>query len=146
MSRPPAPPAPALERFLQAQAAVYPTVVAELRQGHKHSHWMWFIFPQLVGLARSATAQKFGIQNLQEARDYLQHPVLGARLRECARLVLTHHHMQAQDILGSIDALKLRSCATLFLQASSEPLFREVLTTFYAGEPDALTLDLLRNA
>lgn len=139
-------PAPKLERFLEAQAPVYEDVLAELRQGNKQTHWMWFIFPQLVSFARSATAKKFGIVDLNEAREYLQHPVLGARLRECFRLVLTHPELAAEKMFGSIDAMKLRSCSTLFLQASGDdPLFQAVLTSFYGGEPDLITLNLLHS-
>ena len=138
--------APELERFLKAQSPVYEGVLAELRQGNKQTHWMWFIFPQLVGLAHSATAKKFGIIDLNEAREYLQHPVLGARLRECFRLVLAHPEVAPEKMFGSIDAMKLRSCATLFLLASGgDPLFQGVLTTFYSGEPDPITLNLLHS-
>lgn len=134
-----------LQRYLEAQAPVYDQVLNELRQGEKQTHWMWFIFPQLTSLGRSATAKKFGIADLQEARDYLQHSVLGARLRECFELVLTHPLLTAQQMLGGIDAVKLRSCATLFLEASGgDPLFQSVLHTFYEGAPDTVTLEFLR--
>lgn len=135
-----------LERFLQAQAPVYNDVLAELRQGNKQTHWMWFIFPQLMGLARSATAKKFGIADLPEAYEYLQHPVLGFRLRECCAQVLTHKDLTPAAMLGAVDAMKLRSCATLFLQASgNERVFHDVLTHFYDGEPDPITLNLLHS-
>ena len=128
-----------LGRFLDAQAPVYDQVLSELRQGEKQTHWMWFIFPQLTILGRSATAKRFGIADLQEAREYLGHPVLGARLRECFALVLKHPTLTAQQMLGGVDAVKLRSCATLFLEASGgDALFKSVLNTFYEGAPDPM--------
>lgn len=134
-----------LQRFLDAQAPVYEQATSELRAGRKTSHWMWFVFPQLRGLGRSATAQQYGIASRDEALAYLQHPVLGPRLMECMALVLTHPKLSAQDILGDIDAMKLRSCATLFAAvAPQEPLFAQVLTQFYRGEPDPRTLELMR--
>jgi uncharacterized protein (DUF1810 family) len=134
----------ALERFLDAQASVYDEVVNELRLGKKQTHWMWFIFPQLVDLGRSVTARKYGIFDLQEARDFLRHPVLGARLRTCCELLLSHPALTAEAMLGHIDATKLWSCATLFLHASGgEPVFQSVLDTFYEGIPDPLTQDIL---
>lgn len=135
---------PGLQRFLAAQAPVYEVVLGELRHGKKQTHWMWFIFPQLAGLSHSAIARKYGIIDLDEARSYLSHPVLGQRLRECCELVLPHPTMTTQALFGDIDAIKLRSCATLFLQASvGDPLFQALLNTFYDGVPDPLTLDLL---
>jgi uncharacterized protein (DUF1810 family) len=105
---------------------------------------MWFIFPQLASLGRSAIARHFGLADLDEARAYLKHPVLGQRLRACCELVLTHPTLTAQAMLGSVDALKLRSCATLFLQASGgDALFQTVLNTFSDGMPDPLTLEHL---
>lgn len=136
--------APGLERFLDAQAPVYDEVLNELRQGRKQTHWMWFIFPQLASLGRSAMARHFGLSDLDEARAYLNHPVLGERLRACCELVLKHTELTAQEMLGSIDAIKLRSCATLFLQASGgEALFQTVLDTLYEGIPDPMTLEHL---
>lgn len=133
-----------LQRFLGAQASVYEEVLIELRQGKKQTHWIWFIFPQLTNLGGSDMARKYGIADLAEAREYLSHPVLGERLRECFRLVLNHPTLTAQAMLGSVDAIKLRSCATLFLHASGqEPLFQAVLNTFYGGAPDPLTSDVL---
>lgn len=135
---------PGLQRFLAAQPPVYEEVLDELRQGKKLTHWMWFIFPQLADLGHSAIARKYGIFDLDEARNYLSHPVLGQRLRECFELVLSHPTMTAQAMFGDIDAIKLRSCATLFLQASGgNSLFQVLLSTFYDGVPDPLTLDLL---
>lgn len=136
-----------LQRFLDAQAPVYEQVCAELRAGRKHSHWMWFIFPQLRGLGHSAMAQHYGLADRAEAQAYVQHPVLGARLRTCLALLLTHPELGAEDMLGDIDALKLRSCATLFAAvAPDEALFRQVLERFYGGAPDARTLALLETA
>ena len=135
---------PGLERFLDAQAPAYDEVVNELRQGKKQTHWMWFIFPQLASLGRSAMARHFGLSDLDEARAYLNHPVLGERLRACCELALKHAELTAQEMLGSIDAIKLRSCATLFLQASGgEVLFQTVLNTFYDGIPVPMTLEHL---
>ena len=133
-----------LQRFLDAQAPVYDDVLAELRAGRKQSHWMWFIFPQLRGLGHSAMAQRYGIAGRAEALAYLQHPVLGARLKECMALLLAHQDLSADDILGDIDAMKLRSCATLFAAvAPQEPVFAQVLERFYFGQRCHRTLALL---
>ncbi len=133
-----------LQRFLDAQAPVYAEVLAELRAGCKQSHWMWFIFPQLRGLGHSSMAQHYGIASRAEALAYLQHPVLGARLKECMGCLLAHQDLSAEDILGDIDAMKLRSCATLFAAvAPQEPLFQRVGAQFYFGQPCHRTLDLL---
>ena len=138
-----------LARFLEAQASCYQRVLEELGAGEKTSHWMWFIFPQLRGLGMSSTARRFGLSGLEEARAYLAHPLLGARLRECTRLVLAVEGRSAHEILGSPDDLKLRSCLTLFAQAaepSPDPetrVFGEALAKYYRGEPDPRTLELL---
>ena len=133
-----------LDRFVDAQQGVYPTALAELLAGHKRSHWMWFVFPQFAGLGRSATAEKYAIGSLHEARDYLAHPLLGPRLRECAVALLTLPGNDPVAVLGGVDALKLRSCMTLFLRASpSELIFTDVLTKYYGGKPDAETDRLL---
>ena len=132
-----------LERFLWAQDGVIDQVLEELRQGRKTSHWMWFVFPQVVGLGHSATAQRYAIRSLDEACAYLAHPTLGARLRDCCRLLLSHRDTAPEEILGVVDALKLRSCMTLFQAASSEPVFDEVLDAFYQGQPDSMTLAIL---
>lgn len=133
-----------LQRFLDAQAPVFDAVCAELRAGRKQSHWMWFIFPQLRGLGHSAMAQRYGLASRTEAQAYLQHPVLGARLKECMALLLAHRDLSADDILGDIDALKLRSCATLFAAvAPQEPVFAQVLQQFYLGQRCHRTLELL---
>jgi uncharacterized protein (DUF1810 family) len=133
-----------LERFTDAQAGVYDTELAELRAGRKRSHWIWFVFPQLRGLGHSATAYRFGMTSLEEAAAYLGHPVLGPRLLECAGLLLAHRSRAARDILGYPDDLKVRSSMTLFARAGGGPVFTDVLDTFYGGEEDAATLELLR--
>ena len=132
-----------LERFVDAQEPVYTKALAELRQGAKRSHWMWFVFPQLAGLGRSPTAQHFGLQGPAEARDYLAHPLLGARLRECAHALLALGGGDPVDVLGLVDALKLRSSMTLFAAVSEDPVFQQVLDTYYGGKPDELTERLL---
>ena len=134
-----------LERFVTAQAQIYPRVLAELRAGKKQSHWMWFVFPQIAGLGHSAMAQMYAIQSLDEAEDYLAHPLLGARLRECCQAVLAVEGKTAHDIFGSPDDLKFRSSLTLFARAApDEPLFRDLLGKYYDGEVDELTLQKLR--
>jgi uncharacterized protein (DUF1810 family) len=133
-----------LQRFLDAQAPVYEDVCAELRAGRKTSHWMWFIFPQLRGLGRSGMAQRYGIASRAEALAYVRHPVLGARLRECMQLLLAHPLASAEEILGEIDAMKLRSCATLFAEVEPQaPVFQQVLERYWAGQRDPRTLELL---
>lgn len=133
-----------LQRFLDAQDPVYDTVLAELRAGRKRSHWMWFVFPQLRGLGRSATAEHFGIASRAEAQAYLAEPVLGGRLRECAGLVLAVEGRSASDIFGSPDDLKLRSSMTLFARCAQDGgQFRAVLDKFYDGEEDPVTVDRL---
>jgi len=133
-----------LERFVQAQAGVITDVRAELQAGHKQSHWMWFVFPQLRGLGHSTMAQHYGIASLEEARAYLAHPVLGARLRECCELMLAvPEPRSAHEIVGPTDDLKFRSCVTLFSLADpQDPLFRRCLDRFYGGVPDPRTLAL----
>jgi uncharacterized protein (DUF1810 family) len=136
-----------LARFLEAQARAYPQVCAELTAGRKHSHWMWFIFPQLAGLGTSATARHYALGSLGEARAYLAHPVLGARLRECTSLVLAVERRSTAQIFGHPDDLKFRSCLTLFRAAApGERLFDDALARFFSGEPDPLTLKLLTSA
>ena len=134
-----------LERFVEAQDRVYADVLEELRAGNKTSHWMWFVFPQHRELGHSTVAKHYGIRSLREARAYLAHPVLGQRLLECSRLLLTHTDKTALDILHHPDDLKLRSCMTLFaLAAPQEPLFQQVLDRFYGGEPDVMTVQMVR--
>ncbi|HTW37782.1 MAG TPA: DUF1810 domain-containing protein [Steroidobacteraceae bacterium] len=133
-----------LERFVEAQRRVYGEVCAQLASGRKTTHWMWFIFPQLRGLGESATAQRFAISSLEEARAYLRHPVLGLRLRECAQRVQALEGMTARQIFGYPDDLKLRSCLTLFAVASGrDPLFEVPLRKYYGGEYDPRTVALL---
>jgi len=132
-----------LQRFLDAQDGIYETALAELSAGSKRSHWMWFIFPQLRGLGLSPTAQFYGISSLDEARAYLQHPVLGTRLRECVEAMLPWEGRPAEQILGSIDALKLRSSLTLFDRVKPHALFADGLAAFFRGERDERTLALL---
>jgi uncharacterized protein (DUF1810 family) len=133
-----------LQRFTDAQDRVYDRVVAELRAGAKHSHWIWFIFPQLTALGSSSTARRFGIDSLAEAQAYLAHPVLGARLRECTRLVSAIEGASIEEIFGWPDNLKVRSSMTLFARASTDNAeFLAVLDAFYGGEQDAKTLELL---
>jgi uncharacterized protein (DUF1810 family) len=132
-----------LARFVDAQEATYDRALAELRDGRKRSHWMWFVFPQLAGLGHSPTAQRYAIASLDEARAYLDHPVLGRRLRECARVV-AGTAADPETVFGAVDALKLRSSMTLFARAApDEPVFTDVLDRHYAGGPDATTLRLL---
>jgi uncharacterized protein (DUF1810 family) len=133
-----------LERFVQAQDAVMDDVRRELRAGRKRTHWMWFVFPQLRALGRSATAQHYGISSLAEARAYMAHPVLGPRLTECAELVLAVQGRSAHDIFGSPDDMKLRSCMTLFATAAPDtPTFNTVIAQYYGGAPDERTTELL---
>ena len=129
-----------LDRFLVAQEHVYDGVLEELRRGRKTGHWIWFIFPQVAGLGPSAMSQHFAINSLNEARAYLAHPVLGTRLRECAGVVLATKGSTAEEIFGSTDAMKLRSCMTLFHRAApDEPVFVQVLDRYYGGVADEAT-------
>lgn len=135
----------ALSRFVDAQAGAYDAALSELRRGRKTSHWIWFVFPQIAGLGFSPTSQFFAIGSLEEARAYLDHPVLGPRLRACAAAVLDHRGRTAREVFGTPDDLKFRSSMTLFAQAApDEPLFRQALEAFFAGEPDPLTLERLQ--
>jgi uncharacterized protein (DUF1810 family) len=134
-----------LQRFVEAQEPVYDRVRAELRAGAKASHWMWFVFPQLKQLGRSATAQHFGIASLAEAKAYWQHPLLGARLKECSELVVSVEGKTALRIFGSPDDLKFRSSMTLFEEAASdEPVFGRALEKYFRGGRDRRTLELLQ--
>lgn len=133
-----------LHRFIDAQSAIYPEVVAELEGGSKRSHWMWFVFPQIAGLGHSAMAQHYAIANLAEARAYLAHPVLGARLDECTDTMLGWAgERSAPAILGEIDAMKFRSSMTLFEAAGGGPRFSHALDTFFEGGRDARTLEIV---
>lgn len=136
-----------LQRFLDAQEGIFNDALSELRSGRKRTHWMWFIFPQLSGLGRSPMAQFYAIKSLDEAREYLAHPTLGTRLWETVEALLPWAvERSAEDIFGSVDAMKLRSCLTLFEAASGDPLFGRALDGFFSGERDERTLALLRGA
>jgi uncharacterized protein (DUF1810 family) len=126
-----------LERFVQAQdsGGTYQRAVAELRSGRKTTHWMWFIFPQIAGLGRSAMAQAYAISDLAEAQAYLAHPILGPRLIECAEVVAAQQGRSAEQIFGGIDAIKLRSSMTLFAQAApDQTIFQQVIDQYYDGQ------------
>ncbi|MGB8480835.1 MAG: DUF1810 domain-containing protein [Acidobacteriaceae bacterium] len=130
-----------LQRFIEAQEPVYAQACAELRQGRKTGHWMWFIFPQIRGLGSSETAQSFAIASLDEAKDYLAHPVLGSRLRECAALVLQVDNKSVEQIFGYPDNLKFHSSMTLFAQASEDnQVFMDALKKYFSGALDPQTL------
>ncbi len=139
-----------LQRFLDAQASVYEEARSEVAAGHKRNHWMWFIFPQIRGLGSSPTAQSFAISNLDEAIAYLEHPVLGARLRECTALVNAIEGKSLSEVFGYPDDLKFHSSITLFTRAaengtpqSDNRVFCDALAKYFAGEPDQATLDRL---
>ncbi|MCM2399270.1 DUF1810 domain-containing protein [Rhizobium sp. S95] len=135
----------ALERFVKAQNPVYENVLAELRNGRKTSHWMWFVFPQVSGLGSSPMAEKYAISSLEEATAYLDHPVLGPRLWECCEILMTTEGSSAEDIFGYPDVLKLRSSMTLFSKAAPAPnIFGGILEKYYGGEPDPGTLPRIR--
>ncbi len=134
-----------LARFVTAQETVYPTVLSELRSGQKQSHWMWYIFPQIAGLGFSPMAQRYAIANLDEATQYLAHPILGARLRECAQILLSIDGRSASAIFGFPDDRKLQSSITLFAQAATtqgatDNVFNRVLEKYFKGKADAETL------
>ena len=136
----------ALLRYVEAQAKTYAVALQELQAGRKRSHWMWFIFPQLRGLGKSDMAYRYGVAGLEEAKAYLCHPVLGARLRECCAALLAHKGRRIEDILGELDAMKLRSSMTLFALASDDGgLFRAVLEAFFDGQADRRTIDMIEN-
>ena len=136
-----------LQRFIDAQENLFEIALDELRDGSKRSHWMWFIFPQLAGLGRSPTAQYFALSSLEEARAYLDHPLLGSRLRLCLGALLQWGGKRtAERIFGPIDAMKLRSSLTLFEAASGEPSFGRALDVFVGGKRDERTLALLNGA
>lgn len=136
-----------LQRFVDAQADVFDRVEAELRAGRKRSHWMWFIFPQLAGLGFSQMAQFYALESLEEARAYLAHPILGPRLRACAKWVCAVEGRGLGEIFGAPDDAKFRSSMTLFAQAApQEPIFAEALAKLCGGQPDPATLELLARA
>jgi uncharacterized protein (DUF1810 family) len=134
-----------LQRFIEAQDPIYRRVCAELAAAEKTSHWMWFVFPQLKGLGHSAKAEHFGITSKDEAVAYLQHPVLGARLRECTRIVLDSEGTTAARIFGSPDDMKFRSSMTLFAAVADEPLFRSAIEKYFDGD-DQRTITMLQRA
>lgn len=132
-----------LFRFVEAQERVYPGALAELKAGRKRSHWMWFVFPQLAGLGMSAMSRRYAIHSLDEARDYLAHPVLGPRLRECVNALNGIEGRSAEASLGGIDAMKLRSSLTLFARAGGGEPFEQCLDRYFGGTADEATLRLL---
>lgn len=133
-----------LDRFLKAQKVFYKEALEEIRQGQKQSHWMWFIFPQIIGLGRSETAQYYSIKNLQEAKDFLDDEVLGANLREISEALLKVDSNNAEEVMGWPDDMKLKSSMTLFLEADPEcEVFQKVLHKFFDGKKDQKTLEIL---
>jgi uncharacterized protein (DUF1810 family) len=136
-----------LQRFIAAQDNDYAAALAEIRSGRKRSHWMWYVFPQFEGLGASATSRLYAVKSVAEAGAYLRHPVLGARLRECAQAVLGIDRRSATDIFGSPDDMKLRSCATLFAYCSQEgSVFHQIIDKYFAGRHDERTLHLIDRA
>ena len=133
----------ALERYIKAQEKVYQWALAEVKNGKKLSHWIWYIFPQLKGLGTSESSQYYGINDIEEARAYLNHPILGARLREITSAFLDSVGKNAQDVFGYLDAMKVRSCMTLFNEVSDDDLFRKVLDGYYSGLADEKTLAII---
>lgn len=132
-----------LARFLRAQESAYDAALSEIHNGQKVSHWMWFIFPEFVGLGRTETSRHFAIRSLSEARAYLEHPILGQRLLQCANAVLGIHGRSAHEIFGSPDDLKLRSSATLFAIVSAQgSVFHQIIAQYFVGHPDETTLRL----
>jgi uncharacterized protein (DUF1810 family) len=135
---------PGLERFVDAQDAVYATALRELRAGYKRTHWIWYVFPQLAGLGLSERSRIYGIASLDEAQNYLAHPVLGPRLVACTQAMLDHTDASALDILGSPDDAKFRSSMTLFGRIpGADPIFKNALDQFFDGREDPRTLDML---
>ena len=136
-----------LERFVAAQDGIYSEALAQIAAGRKRSHWMWFVFPQFAGLGASPTSQHFAIRSLAEARAYLDHPVLGPRLQQCAEALLSVKDRSAREIMGSPDDLKLRSSATLFAAVSpAGSVFHRLLERYFASVPDERTLQLIADA
>jgi uncharacterized protein (DUF1810 family) len=135
-----------LNRFIEAQNRDYPQALAEMRNGRKRSHWIWYIFPQIHGLGFSSTSEYYAIRSLDEAKDYLQHPVLGSRLIEITKAVLAHNGKTANQIMGSPDDLKLKSCMTLFnLLENTNPVFQEVLDNYFNGMQDQKTIAIVKS-
>jgi len=135
-----------LDRFVAAQAGTYDRALAEIRQGCKTSHWMWFVFPQIEGLGRSVMAMRYAIRSAAEARAYLTHPVLGPRLRDCVAAVLSLRDTTAEAVFGGVDAAKLRSSLTLFAAVGGGPPFDAALAHWFGGRRDPLTLERLGTA
>ncbi|WP_428232036.1 DUF1810 domain-containing protein [Flavobacterium sp.] len=136
-----------LLRFLDAQNKLYLTALSEIKKGKKETHWMWFIFPQIKGLGKSDTANYYAINDLKEATEFLEHPILGKHLVEISELFLTFKRKSADGILGDLDARKLRSSMTLFsLVENTNPIFQEVLEAFFSGELDPLTLSIINSS
>lgn len=134
-----------LDRFLKAQASAFDDALRELRAGRKRGHWIWFVFPQLAGLGQSSTSRHYGITSLDEAAAYLSHPVLGRRLRESINVLQMLAEENAENVFGTLDAMKFRSSLTLFAEADPvEPVFREALDRWFDGRKDERTLQLLR--
>lgn len=133
-----------LNRFVDAQEAVYSGVIAELKRGQKNGHWIWFIFPQIAGLGGSSMSRRYSLSSIQEARAYNAHPILGPRLAECTRIVLAVRDRSVEQIFGDLDALKFRSCMTLFSIADPEnEIFQRAVDRCFEGLPDTLTLKVL---
>ena len=132
-----------LERFVTAQERTYERALQEIRKGCKQGHWMWYIFPQIKGLGHSEKSQYYAIQSPEEAKAYLEHPVLGKRLQEISIVLLGLPTSDAQEVFGQTDSLKLCSCMTLFYQVSHFMVFGRVLKKFYCGELDPKTLSIL---
>ena len=132
-----------LERFVDAQERMYNMALTEVKSGKKLSHWIWYIFPQLKGLGMTGNSHYYGIDNIEEAKAYLQHPILGARLREITSVFLGLTGKNAQDVFGYLDAMKVRSCMTLFNEVADDDLFRKVLERYYSGLADERTLAIL---
>ena len=134
-----------LDRFLKAQDAAYADALDELRAGRKRSHWIWFVFPQIAGLGHSPTAQYYAIKSLDEARAYLAHPILGARLHECLKVLQVLDRTDARAVFGDLDAMKFRSSLTLFAEADpGDAIVEAALDRWFGGEKDEKTLQLLR--
>jgi len=134
-----------LNRFVDAQKTSYADALSEIRSGQKRSHWIWYIFPQLKGLGFSSMSQTYGLANIAEARAYLADPILGQRLRESVEAMLAHESLDANLILGELDAMKFRSCLTLFSFADpTDRLFIDALDRFFAGTRDTTTIELLK--
>ena len=133
-----------LNRFIEAQEEVYDRVLKELKNGEKRSHWMWYIFPQLDGLAQSTTSKYYAIKSREEALAYLNHPVLGSRLNECTKTVLDIEGKTVSEIFGYPDDLKLKSSMTLFSEVATDSVFVRVLDRYFQGEPDPKTIELLK--